>query len=116
MATLSTGTVKIASTEITAYSVQISGAAGGGNADTIDVTGLKDTAVVTMARALSAPGAASAKYSVSIEYFGAAQSTTNGVTVELPVLSSKSGCTVSSSSVTYAVNDAVRGSVTILVP
>jgi len=113
---LSTGTVKINGQEITAYSVQISGSAGAGAADTIDVTSLKDTAIVVMARPLSAPGAASAKYSVSLEYFGAAQNTSNSTTVDLPVLGQKSGCTISSSSVTYAVNDAVRGSVTILVP
>jgi hypothetical protein len=112
----SSGTVTIDSQTLTAYSVQISASGGAAGGDTIDVTSLTDTQIQTMDRTLKAAGAASAKYSVTVEYFGLAQQTSSGVSVTLPVIGQKSGCTVSSSSVTYAVNDAVRGSVTILVP
>jgi hypothetical protein len=84
--------------------------------DTIDVTTLSDNQIVTMNRPLRAAGAAGARYSVTVEYFGTKVATSASTSVTLPVLGGAGNCTVSSSSTTYAVNDAVRGSVTILVP
>lgn len=116
MASLSSGSVSIGGSTVAAYSVQFSGAGGGAGNDTIDVTTLSDNQIVTMNRPLRAAGAAGARYSVTVEYFGTKVGTSASTSVTLPVLGAKSGCTVSSSSTTYAVNDAVRGSVTILVP
>ena len=116
MASLSSGSVTVGGSTLAAYSVQFSGSAGGGGDDTIDVTTLNDNQIVTFERPLKASGAAGASYSVTVEYFGTTLSTSASSTVSLPVLGSRSGCTVSSSSTTYAVNDVIRGSVTILVP
>lgn len=116
MASLSTGTVTVGGSTLDAYSVQFSGSGGGAGDDTIDVTTLSDNQIVTFDRPLKASGAAGASYSVTVEYFGTKLNTAASVAVSLPVLGSKSGCTVSSSSTTYAVNDVVRGTVTILVP
>lgn len=116
MASLSSGSVVVGGSTLHAYSVQFSGAGGGAGDDTIDVTTLSDNQIVTMNRPLRAAGAAGATYSVTVEYFGTKVSTSASASVTLPVLGARSGCTVSSSSTTYAVNDAVRGSVTILVP
>lgn len=113
---LSSGAVVIGGSAVTAYSVQISGSGGAGAQDTIDITGLEHTAVQVMTRPLLAAGAAAAKYSVTVEYFGTAVSTNANASVTLPVLGLKNGCTISSSVTTYQTNDAVRGSVTILVP
>jgi hypothetical protein len=116
MASLSSGTVTIGGSTVEAYSVQFSGSGGGGGDDTIDVTTLSSNAIVSFARPLRAAGAAGASYSVTVEYFGVQVATSNSVTVSLPVLGSRSNCTVSSSSTTYGVNDVIRGSATILVP
>lgn len=116
MASLSSGSVTVGGSTLQAYSVQFSGSGGAGGGDTIDITTLSDANVVTMERTLKASGAAGATYSVTVEYFGTKVSTSSSVSVTLPVLGLKNSCTVSSSSTTYAVNDAVRGSVTILVP
>jgi hypothetical protein len=119
MASLSTGSVQIGpgtNQTVAAYSVQFSGAGGGGGDDTIDVTTLSSNSIVSFARPLRASGAAGATYSVTVEYFGTSVSTNNNITVVLPVLGTKSGCTISSSSTTYGVNDVIRGSATILVP
>jgi hypothetical protein len=115
MASLSSGSVTIGGSTLHAYSVQFSGAGGGAGDDTIDVTTLSDNQIVTMERPLKASGAAGARYSVTVEYFGTKVSTSASTSVSLP-LGIGGNCTVSSSSTTYAVNDAVRGSVTILVP
>ena len=116
MASLSSGSVSIGGSTVAAYSVQFSGSGGGGVDDTIDVTTLTDTNIVTMNRPLKAAGAAGAKYSVTVEYFGTKVATSASAAVSLAGILSASGCTISSSSTTYAVNDAIRGSVTILVP
>lgn len=116
MASLSSGTVSVNGNALDAYSVQFSGSGGGAGDDTIDVTTLNDSQIVTFDRPLKASGAAGASYSVTIEYFGTKLSTAASASVSLPVLGSRGGCTVSSSSTTYAVNDVVRGTVTILVP
>lgn len=116
MASLSSGSVSIAGSTVAAYSVQFSGSGGAGGDDTIDVTTLNDNAIVTFARPLKAAGAAGATYSVTVEYFGTSVATSSSSTVVLPVLGAKSGCTISSSSTTYGVNDVIRGSATILVP
>lgn len=116
MASLSSGSVTVGGSTLSAYSVQFSGSGGGGADDTIDVTTLTDTNIVTIERPLKASGAAGATYSVTVEYFGTKVGTSASASVSLPVLGTKAGCTVSSSSTTYAVNDAIRGSVTILVP
>lgn len=116
MASLSSGSVTVGGSTLAAYSVQFSGAGGGAGDDTIDVTTLSDSQIVTFNRPLKAAGAAGARYSVTIEYFGAKIGTSASTSVTLPVLGGAGNCTVSSSSTTYAVNDVVRGSVTILVP
>ena len=116
MASLSSGTVTIGSSTLDAYSVQFSGSGGGGGDDTIDVTTLSNNAIVSFNRPLRAAGAAGATYSVTVEYFGVTVATSNSVSVTLPVLGSRSNCTVSSSSTTFGVNDVIRGSATILVP
>ena len=116
MASLSSGSVSIGGSTVAAYSVQFSGAGGGAGNDTIDVTTLSDNQIVTMNRPLRASGAAGARYSVTVEYFGTKVSTSASTSVSLPLGIGGASCTVSSSSTTYAVNDAVRGSVTILVP
>lgn len=116
MASLSSGSVTIAGSTVAAYSVQFSGSGGGGGDDTIDVTTLNDNAIVSFNRPLRAAGAAGATYSVTVEYFGVTVATSNSVSVTLPVLGSRSNCTVSSSSTTFGVNDVIRGSATILVP
>lgn len=116
MASLSGGSVTVGGSTLSAYSVQFSGGGGGAGDDTIDVTTLNDNAVVTFDRPLKASGAASASYSVTVEYFGSAITTSSSIAVTFPVLGQKTGCTVSSSSVTYAVNDVVRSSTTFLVP
>lgn len=99
-----------------AYSIQYSGAGNSATADTIDVTTLTDTSVITMSRPLIAAGAAGAKYSVTIEYFGNTVATSSSCSCTLPIITAGANCTVSSSSVTYGANDAIRGSVTVLVP
>jgi hypothetical protein len=116
MASLSTGSVVVGGSALHAYSVQFSGAGGGAGDDTIDVTTLSDNQIKTMDRPLKASGAAGARYSVTVEYFGTKVSTSASTSVSLPLGIGGGNCTVSSSSTTYAVNDAVRGSVTILVP
>jgi len=116
MASLSSGSVVVGGSTLQAYSVQFSGAGGGAAGDTIDVTTLTNNQIVTFARPLKAAGAAGASYSVTVEYFGSAVASNASTSVTLPVLGGRSNCTVSSSSTTYAVNDVVRGSVTILVP
>lgn len=116
MASLSSGTVTINSVSLDAYSVQISASGGGAGDDTIDVTTLSDTQIKSFARPLKAAGAAGAKYSVTVEYFGNTVATSSAVSVTLPILGSVNNATVSSSAVTYAVNDVVRSSATILFP
>lgn len=116
MASLSSGSVTIDASTVAAYSVQFSGSGGAGGDDNIDVTTLNDNEIKNFARPLKASGAAGAKYSVTVEYFGTSVATASAVSVTLPVLGGKSGCTVSSSSTTYGVNDVIRGSATILVP
>lgn len=116
MASLSSGSVSVGGASLNAYSVQISGSGGGATADTIDVTTLTDTNIVTMPRPLKAAGAAGATYSVTVDYFGTKVATNANTSISIGSVLSASGCTVSSSSTTYAVNDAIRGSVTILVP
>jgi hypothetical protein len=116
MASLSSGTVTVGGSNLDAYSVQISASGGGAGDDTIDVTTLSDTQIQTFERPLKAAGAAGARYSVTIEYFGNTVATSSSASVTLPVLGTASNATVSSSAVTYAVNDVVRSSATILIP
>lgn len=108
--------VTINSVSLDAYSIQFSGAGNAATADNIDVTTLTDTAVVTMTRPLVATGAAGAKYSVTVEYFGNTVATSASCSCTLPLIGVSSNCTVSASSVTFGTNDAIRGSVTVLVP
>lgn len=116
MAALSSGTVTVSGSNLDAYSVQISSSGGGAGNETIDVTTLDDTQIQTFARPLKAAGSAGARYSVTVEYFGDTVATSSAVSVTLPILGSVNNATVSSSAVTYAVNDVVRSSATILFP
>lgn len=116
MPSLSSGSVTINGSAVSAYSVQISAAGGAGGNDTIDVTTLSDNQIKTFDRPLKAAGAAGAKYNVTVEYFGTAVAASPSASCTIPVLGTVSGCTVSSSSTTYGANDVIRGSATVLVP
>jgi hypothetical protein len=116
MAALSSGTVTVSGSNLDAYSVQISASGGGAGNETIDVTTLEDTQIQTFARPLKAAGSAGARYSVTVEYFGSPIGTSSSASVSLPVIGGSQNATVSSSAVTYAVNDVVRSSATILFP